>query len=73
MADSSDSESTLCAAFSLFVALNVYVGYQGQSERDGLDRIVRLYTSGERDPLDLSRALGVRARDRWTGRMPTSR
>ena len=64
---------TLCAAFSLFVALNVYVGYQGQSERDGLDRIVRLYTSGERDPLDLSRALGVRARDRWTGRVPTSR
>jgi hypothetical protein len=64
---------TLCAAFSLFVGLNLYVGYKGQSERDGLDRILRLSTSGERDPLDLARALGVRARDRWTGRLPTSR
>jgi hypothetical protein len=64
---------TLCAAFSLFVGLNVYVGYRGQSERDGLDRILRLYSDGERTPVDLARNLGVRARDRWSGRLPTSR
>jgi hypothetical protein len=58
---------TLCAAFSLFVGLNVYVGYKGQSEKDGLDRVLRLYTSGERNPIDLVRDLGVRARTRWTG------
>ncbi len=57
---------TLCALFSVFLGLNLYVGYRGESERDGLDTIVRLYTTGERTPIDLLRKLGVRARERWT-------
>jgi hypothetical protein len=57
--------ATACAAFSLFVGLNHYYGYEGISERDGLDRIMRLYTSGERTPQELVRGLGVRAVERW--------
>ena len=60
------------AAFSLFVGLSVYVGYRGQSARDGLDTVLRQYTA-DRSPLDLARKLGVRARERWTGEVPTSR
>ena len=48
------------------------MGYRGQSERDGLDTVLRQYTA-DRSPLDLARKLGVRARERWTGEVPTSR
>jgi len=55
----------VCAVFSIFVAFNLYVGYKGESERDGIDTIVRLYTSGERTPPQLIRLIGRHAWARW--------
>jgi hypothetical protein len=58
---------SLCAAFSLVLALTFETGYKGISSHDGVNRIVRLYTSGERTPQQLVRKLGVQARERWLG------
>ena len=52
------------ALFSIHVGLNVHYGYAGQSEADGLDRIVRLYTEGERTVPGLLRGVAADARDR---------
>ena len=30
----------VCTLFSMFVAFNLYVGYKGESEKDGIDTIV---------------------------------
>ena len=34
----------VCAVFSVFVAFNLFVGYKGESEKDGIDTIVQLTT-----------------------------
>ena len=52
------------ALFSIHVGLNVHYGYAGQSEADGLDRIVRLYIEGERTVPGLLRGVAADARDR---------
>ncbi len=54
-----------CALFSVFVAFNLYVGYKGESEKDGIDTIVRLYFNGERTPPQLVRLVGRHAWARW--------
>jgi hypothetical protein len=56
-----------CALFSLGLAFTFFIGYKGISSKDGVDRMVRLYTSGERTPQQLVRRLGVDARGRWLG------
>jgi hypothetical protein len=56
-----------CAAFSLVIALTFFIGYKGITAKDGVDRIVKLYTSGERTPQQLVREVGVAARGRWLG------
>lgn len=61
------SALSLCALFSLGLALTFWVGYKGISRADGVDRMVRLYTSGERTPQQLLRRIGVQARGRWLG------
>lgn len=61
------SALSLCAVFSLGLALTFWVGYKGISGADGVDRIVKLYTSGERTPQQLVRRVGVQARGRWLG------
>ncbi len=55
----------VCTLFSMFVAFNLFVGYKGESEKDGIDTIVRLYTSGERTPTQLVRLVGRHAWARW--------
>jgi hypothetical protein len=54
-----------CTLFSTFVAFNLYVGYKGESEKDGLDTIVRQYTDGRRTPQQLVRLVGRDAWARW--------
>lgn len=58
---------SLCAVFSLVLALTFETGYKGINRHQGVNRIVRLYTSGERTPQQLVRKLGVQARERWLG------
>ncbi len=55
----------VCTAFSVFVAFNLYAGYKGESEQDGIDTIVHLYTTGERTPQQLVRLIGRHAWARW--------
>lgn len=55
----------VCTVFSVFVAFNLFVGYKGESEKDGIDTIVHLYTSGERTPAQLVRLIGRHAWARW--------
>ena len=52
------------ALFSIFVGLNVYYGYAGQSATDGVDRIIRLYCEGERTVPGLLRGVAADARHR---------
>ena len=56
---------TACAAFSLFLGFEHYVGYRGNSAQDGLGTVFESYTTGERTPVDLARNVGFRALDRW--------
>lgn len=58
---------SLCAAFSLVLALTFETGYKGINRHQGVNRLVRLYTTGERTPQQLVRKLGVQARERWLG------
>jgi hypothetical protein len=58
---------SVCAVFSLGLALTFWVGYKGISADDGVDRMVKLYTTGERTPQQLVRRVGVQARGRWLG------
>lgn len=58
---------SVCAVFSLGLAFTFWIGYKGISAHDGVDRMVRLYTSGERTPQQLVRRVGVEARGRWLG------
>ncbi|HXR11373.1 MAG TPA: hypothetical protein VN770_03695 [Gaiellaceae bacterium] len=58
---------SVCALFSLVIALTFFVGYKGITAKDGVDRIVKLYTSGERTPQQLVRRIGVDVRGRWLG------
>jgi hypothetical protein len=58
---------TACAVFSLVLALTFFVGYKGIGSEDGVDTMVKLYTSGERTPQQLVRRVGVDARERWLG------
>lgn len=58
---------SVCALFSLGLALTFFVGYKGASAKDGVDRMVKLYTTGERTPQQLIRRVGVDARGRWLG------
>lgn len=58
---------SLCAVFSLGLAFTFFIGYKGASAKDGVDRMVKLYTTGERTPLQLVRRVGVDARGRWLG------
>ncbi len=55
----------VCTLFSMFVAFNLYVGYKGESEKDGIDTVFRLYTNGERTPTQLVRLVGRQAWARW--------
>jgi hypothetical protein len=55
----------VCTLFSMFVAFNLYAGYKGESEKDGIDTIFRLYTNGERTPTQLVRLVGRHAWARW--------
>jgi hypothetical protein len=55
----------LCTAFSVFVGMNVLIGYRGQSSNDGVQHIVGLYFDGERSIPQLIRLTAVRARERW--------
>ena len=55
----------VCTVFSVFVAFNLFVGYKGESEKDGIDTIVRLYGNGERTPRQLVRLIGRHAWERW--------
>jgi hypothetical protein len=59
---------SLCALFSLGLAFTFFFGYKGISQHDGVDRMVKLYTSGERTPQQLVRKAAVEARGRWLGR-----
>lgn len=61
------SALSLCAAFSLVLALTFESGYRGISRSNGVNTLVHLYTSGDRTPQQLVRKLGVQARARWTG------
>jgi hypothetical protein len=58
---------SLCAAFSLVLAFTFETGFKGISRKTGVDRMVRLYISGERTPQQLVRKVGVQARGRWLG------
>jgi len=55
----------VCTLFSMFVAFNLFVGYKGESEKDGIDTVFRLYTNGERTPTQLVRLVGRHAWARW--------
>ncbi len=55
-----------CIAWSMFLALYHYYGYDHVSERDGARRIVRLYTSHEESLGELWRVrIEMRVRHRW--------
>jgi hypothetical protein len=56
---------TACALFSVLAAFTFFYGWEGISERDGIDTIVRLYVDGERTPWGLAKTAGVHALDRW--------
>jgi hypothetical protein len=58
---------SMCAVFSLGLALTFFFGYQGISAKDGVDRMVRLYTGGERTPQQLVRKTAIAVRGRWLG------
>ncbi len=55
-----------CVAWSIFVALTQYYGYDHVSERDGIHRIVQVYTSGDKSLGRLWRERVVQQLDhRW--------
>jgi hypothetical protein len=56
---------TLCALWSTFVAFNLYVGWRGITDNDGVGTIVHLYTSGQRTPQGLAHTVVVHALDRY--------
>jgi len=55
----------VCTVFSMFVAFNLFVGYKGESEQDGIDTVFQLYGNGERTPSQLVRLVGRHAWERW--------
>jgi hypothetical protein len=56
-----------CIAFSFFIALYRYYGYQGVDRTDGVDTVVRLFTSGEETPSEFARVKLVHpVKDRWS-------
>jgi hypothetical protein len=59
--------AVLAAAWSVFIGLNHFYGYEGASGDDGVDDIVGLYFNGERTPAGFTRLIGARVVDRWTG------
>lgn len=59
--------ATLCVGYTGFLALYHYYGYQGINEKDGVDRIVELYRSGEETPQEFVRnKVGEPVVDRWS-------
>ena len=63
-----------CVAWTGFLALNHYYGYEGISAEDGVDDVVVLYTSGEDTPEDFLRTkLGDPAVERWRAYVSTLR
>jgi hypothetical protein len=56
---------SLCALFALFIGFNLFIGYRGVSDKDGVDTILRLYTNGERTPTGIVHTIAVHAADRW--------
>ena len=59
--------ATLCVAYAGSLALYHYYGYRGINEKDGVDRIVELYRSGEETPGGFLRnKVGYPVRERWS-------
>jgi hypothetical protein len=56
---------TACAIYSLLAAFTFFYGWEGISERDGIDTIVSLYAEGERTPWGVARTAAVDALERW--------
>jgi len=53
----------LCAAFSVYLGFNHFIGYRGISERDGLVQVAT--TDGDRGPGETLRLILERAGERW--------
>jgi hypothetical protein len=61
---------TIAVVFSLFIGVSMHVGYEHQSEADGVNDIISTYVDGSRTLPGLVRTLGVDARDRWKELLP---
>lgn len=57
----------VATAWSVFIGLNHFYGYEGASGDDGVDDIVSVWVDGDRTPAGFARLVGARVVDRWTG------